>query len=196
MLNTNSLSNESIKERCDSVDAKAQYAQKQLGQPDAEAAGRLAVIDGLSGLARQLGASASEFFSAACSLQAAEQVERRRQSAYKISVALLDVAEAQTVPLLAKLPAFTVPARQRSTNGGGAASLSMWSQPKEDPALQSARTAIVETVQSLKAFTADGKQFAPDSDAGKFMAAFLASAPTSEAAVEAAVESAFDSTQK
>jgi hypothetical protein len=196
MLNIAPVTNISIKDRCDSVDAKSQYAQKQLGQPDAVAAGRLAVIDGLSGLARQLGAVAAEFYSPAMSIESGRRVEESRQSAFAISARLLDVADAQTVPLLANLPAFTVPARKHSTGGGGGAmSLSMVSE-SEDPALDAARTAVVETVDSLKAFIADGKQFAADSNAAQFLSAFLKEPPAAKEAVEAAVENAFRAIQE
>jgi hypothetical protein len=186
----------SLKERCDSTNAKSQYAEKQLGTPDAVAAGRIAVIDGLTGLARQLAAVAKEFFSPAMSIQSGERVERERQSAFAISAALLDVAEAQTVPLLSSLPAFTVPARKVRPSGGGCSlSLTFSDQDDNDPALAAARTAVVETVDSLKAFIADGKQFAADSAAAQFLSAFLKEPPTADEQVEDAVEKAFRATK-
>jgi hypothetical protein len=186
----------SVKERCDSTDAKSQYAQKQLGTPDAVAAGRIAVIDGLTGLSRQLAFIAKGFYSAAMSIESGRRVEQQRQAAFAISSALLDVAEAQTVPLLASLPAFTVPARKVRPSGGGCSlSLTFSDRDDEDQALPAARTAIVETVDSLKAFIADGKQFAADSKAAQFLTAFLKEPPTAEDAVEAAVEKAFDATK-
>lgn len=126
------------------------------------------------------------------SISSAQLAQRRTETGLAISRSLLEAGERALAPTLATLPALRIESPEPDDDGGSMGLGFGFDEDEESEELPAARALIVDSIALIQGFV-DAGILRVDSDAFRFLTAFLSVAPDSVDAVWHSVESAFNS---
>ena len=178
--------------RAETLIRSARYAAEKV-TGDASLTNGTKAVEAVGGIALQLVVIAEEMGrSNLPSISSAQFAQRRTETGLAISRSLLEAGEQALAPTLATLPVLRIENPEPDDDGGSMSVGFGFEEDEESEELPAARALIVDSLPLIQGFV-DSGVLRVDSDAYRFLTAFLATRPDSIDSVRGSVTTAFNS---
>lgn len=178
--------------RAETLIRSARYAGEKL-TGNAGLTNGTKAVEAVGGIVLQLVVIAEEAGrSGLPSISSAQFAQRRTETGLAISRSLLEAGEQALAPTLATLPILRIENPEPDDDGGLMSAGFGFDEDEESEELPAARALIVDSLKLIQGFI-DSGVLRVDSDAYRFMTAFLSTPPDCIDAVWGSVSTAFNS---